>query len=278
MVWVVEGGGLEAPSWVFGALGASDPRVREVPAEVRGALEVADVVVFQTDAQAREARGELGDPALQAALAPMLNDVPVLLPEGLERRLSAYCAAVGLERESVRVYEAWFLALLLPSMAERAWTGSEESVTDRVYEAAVGAGVQVGSAMGLEEELGALARLDTLPWEAQLEGLEGVLATLEQAQAQGRSPMEREVAAYVAGGVEATKYGEAQTELERRCAEEVLEGLRLEVESRVLQALATEPGLRFVFVVDVVFVGEGLLETLRDYGYTVRRARRGEVP
>ena len=274
LLWVVEGKGV-APAVVCGTLHVTDERVSRVSPELASALEACDEVHLASDASEQaQAMSPAVAGSVQQALAPMFDGGTTLARSTLRERSERYAVSVGLSAEDLAVLlesDLWFASFLLPTMAERAWSGETETLSARVWERS-----GVGQPLLLvEDELRFMAVLDDTPRSTQEVALASVLERLEARQAEGVSPMEPPIGSYVGGASDFGAYGVAETDLEKRYLVEV-HGRHMEaLLERIEERLRTAPELRHVFVVPVMGV-DGVLAGLEAAGYEVRRVEAGE--
>jgi uncharacterized protein len=112
LLWRIERAGV-APSYLFGTMHVSDPRITALAPPVRQALAAARVVAVEL-AELGEPEGarQIGFHLLQAALRP--GDMLAFLGTGQMRgEVEGMIAEIGMPASAARQFRPWFLATLL---------------------------------------------------------------------------------------------------------------------------------------------------------------------
>lgn len=267
-----------APSFLFGTMHLSDPRVLTLPPPAESAFAAADRLVIETT--------DIADPAKAAAALfahpefinlPRGETLATLLDPADLATVEAGLAARGIPLQSVQTLQPWFTAvsLMLPA-CETARKEEGEAVLDTwLAEQAAAAGKPVDGLETAAEQLEALASLSL---DLQLESLVATVALSDQMP----DVMETMLALYLDGriamimpAIEAAVpnggllvgAGEGYAEFERRVVTE-----RNERMVTRMQAMLGEGGA-FVAVGALHLPGEaGLVALLREEGWDVTRA------
>ena len=266
------------PSFLFGTIHLSDPRVLTLPASAESAFAAADRLVIETT--------DIADPA-KAAAALFANPELINLPRGETlatlldpadlATVEAGLAARGIPLQSVQTLQPWFTAvsLMLPACETARKEGGDSVLDTWLAERATAEGKPVEGLETAAEQLEALASLSL---ELQLESLVATVALSD------RMPdvMETMIALYLDGriamimpAIEAAVpnggllvgAGEGYAEFERRVVTE--RNARM---VQRMQAMLDEGGA-FVAVGALHLPGEaGLVALLQEEGWDVTRA------
>lgn len=276
LLWRIESGD-GAPSWLYGTMHVSDPRVLEMSQAASEAFDDADTVAIETD--------EIVDPETAQAAILMRPEL-TMFTDGttLQSLMSAEDYALveealkerGLPVAAVSRMKPWMIAGLvaLPD-CEMARKSSGEAFLDRrIAERAIEKGKELEGLETVEEQLSAMA---ALPMEFHIEGLvetlslgpllDDIMATMTDLYVDGRigmiMPMIRQ-AAPPGSGIDAEGYAAFEQRI-------VLDRNRL-MAKRAAPLLAE--GDVFIAVGALHLPGEeGLIELFREQGYTVTRAQ-----
>jgi uncharacterized protein YbaP (TraB family) len=267
-----------APSFLFGTMHLSDPRVLELPPPAEQAFSAADRLVIETT--------DIADPA-KAAAAFFAHPEFVNLPRGetlatlLEpadlAAVEAGLAARGIPLQAVETLQPWFVAvsLMLPACETARKTEGAAVLDSALAERAAAGGKPVEGLETAAEQLEALAGLSL---DLQLESLVATVAlqdrmpdvveTMISLYLEGRIAMIMPaIEAAVPNGGLLVGAGEGYAEFERRVVTERNERM---VE-RMQETL--EEGAAFIAVGALHLSGEaGLVALLREEGWDVTRA------
>ena len=170
LLWRIEGAG-SAPSWLFGTMHMTDPRVVALPGDAQDAFDRARVVVIETTDildQARMTAALLARPELMMftgneTLSSLIEaDDLADVREGLSRR--------GIPLSSVEKMKPWIIAALISLPAcEMARKAQGARVLDAVLaDKALAAGKEIA---GLETAESQLAAMASLPMSLHIDGL-----------------------------------------------------------------------------------------------------------
>lgn len=267
-----------APSFLFGTMHLTDPRLLQLPPEADRALAGANALVIETT--------DILDPAIAGRallLRPDLITLPAgrklsdLVPEADLSRVEAALDRRAMPPSSVETLQPWFLAtalVLTPCESERLAGGANVLDLDLAARAkAAGKPVE-----GLETAAEQMEALASLPLEAQadnlvatvdtLDRLPTVLETMIDLYLQGRIALIGPVIEAMApGGTDEAK----ALEVTRGFEERVITA-RNRVMAERLQPLLARGG-RFVAVGALHLPGrEGVVEALRRAGWQVTPA------
>lgn len=295
LLWVIEG---DTPTFLFGTIHLTDPRV----------LDLADVVVeaFES-ADEFQAEIPMDAAAMMGAQALMLygpdRSLDKVLPPELYQRVVPHMAELGVPAMVLPRLKAWVVGMQL-MMKALSDAGDDEGADDgagstpagpvevldqMLYSRASKAGKTVG---GLETVREQLTIFDSMEEPKQVEMLEEILDMLEadpEEDADAENEMVEQVrkltALYLAGDLvplarllkEAAGEDEVMQEFMRRLIDDRNERMA----DRILERTAAAPDKVFFFAVGAGhYPGpEGILARLAAAGKTVRRLEIGdEVP
>lgn len=161
----------QAPSFLFGTMHVTDPRVIDLPDAVRAAFEATDTVVI-------ESTDVIDQAAMMAALAAepeltMFTDgttLRSLIPAGDLEMVEAHLRQRGMPLGSVNRMKPWMLAAIvaLPSCELERKTRGEPILDLMLAADAQAAGKEVAGLESVSDQLGAMA---SLPMDLHIEGL-----------------------------------------------------------------------------------------------------------
>lgn len=176
VLWKIEGPKGKAPSWLFGTMHVSDPRVLDLPAEADEALKAARVVALENT--------NVLDPAVaRAAYAEGLRFIvysdgrtlPKVLDPEVWTKLKVAMDARGIPGWAVMGWKPWmvvFGVLLYPPCEIRRWTAGEKFLDIMIGERAKAAGKPV---VDLETVLDQFSAIDAMTEADQIALLSAML-------------------------------------------------------------------------------------------------------
>ena len=169
LLWKIEGGGAE-PSYLFGTVHLSDPRVLDLDASVSRALATADTVALEVVGGKR-----LAARALRSMQLPADQDLEEILGQPLFADTVAALARIGVPATAARRFKPWAIyALLNLSTAELKRAAAGVPVLDRwLEEEAARQGKRVRGLESIDEHL---AVLDDMAEVVQIAVLESAVA------------------------------------------------------------------------------------------------------
>jgi len=250
----------EPPSWLFGTIHSSDPRVLSLPKAVEAAFSAADVLVLEIVPDA-------GALARSTALMRLAEGrrLQQVLPADLYQRTLLAMTAQGVPATAVDGMKPWALAILLSLPP-----GQTGDVLDlMLYRRALGDGKQV---LGLETMAEQLSVFDGLSDADQLMLLEEAVDSLPQLAA----ALEQLLLAYLGRdlgallALEQTQLARGDQALAARLREALIDARNREMADRLISVLGQRS--HFVAVGALHLPGQGgLLERLRDAGFVIER-------
>jgi uncharacterized protein len=270
-LWKIEKEGLK-PSYLFGTMHMTDPRVIDLTPEARTAFDTSDTVVIEST--------EILDPAIAARALlsrpdlTMFTDATTLsstLNEADKKTLETGLKARGIPLVTVNKMKPWMIAGLvaLPECELKRKQGGAPFLDIKLAQDAKAAGKSVE---GLETIVEQLDAISSLPMEFHLKGLvealalgdkmDDVLETMIALYVEGRTDMIMPFLKSVspANSGDAESYGDFE--------ERVITARNVIMATRGEQFLAR--GNTFIAVGALHLPGEkGLVELLRKDGYTV---------
>lgn len=273
LLWRIEHPGAK-PSFLFGTMHMSDPRVVQLPPAAQAAFEGADMVVIETTDILDNAR--MGEAMLARPELMMFTDattLPGLLSQDDRELVEKELGRRGIPLSSVKKMKPWMLSALvsLPACELARKTAGAPVLDVKLANDAEAAGKQLAGLESMTEQLEAMA---SLPIEFHLEGLvetlrlgdriEDVMETMLLLYLDGETGMFWPFfeAALPSGGEEEgfAAFQEAMIDVRNR---KMADGARALIEK----------GGAFIAVGALHLAGEtGLIELLRRDGFQVSRA------
>lgn len=274
LLWRVEKGSSK-PSYLFGTMHVTDPRVTELPRSAKDAFTAAETVVIETT-------DILDKQAMMAAMAAKPELMMFPGKETLADHLSAEESQIvekalqerGMPLQSVAKMKPWILISLvsLPECEIKRQQQGTPVLDAKLAMEAKAAGKQIAGLETVEEQLSAMA---SLPMELHIQGLVGTLALGDRMD----DLIETMISLYLAG--EPGMFRPALSELlELEGREEAdyaeFEKRMVEMRNHVMAERAEpllEKGGAFIAVGAMHIPGEtGLVSLLRQAGYRVTPA------
>lgn len=275
LLWKVEGGDLEKPSYLFGTIHlGTGPLAKLHPAAAK-ALDSADFVYTEVSFE----------PAMQMAMADsavrkdgktLSESIGPELTSQLEAELKRINPALDLE--PLEQFKTWMVGMtlqVLPSQLK-----GEKAVDLLIWETADAAGK---ACEGLEKAGDQIAIFDDFSEPEQIAILSETLRMMREDRAAERDSIAALIAAYVAGdperiqaevdaSVKAMAEGEHK-EIGVRLMKRLLADRDVSMSETMAAKLAAHPGRSHFFAVGVGhYVGEPNIRSyLRDKGYTITR-------
>jgi uncharacterized protein YbaP (TraB family) len=158
LLWKIEGAA--KPSYLFGTIHLSDPRVVQLAPDVKKAFEDSEKLAVEIDTISPEETGALMLRHAMVQAGGTLDDLPVDVKPGVEAAL----AARGIPTDAAGHFEQWFLvvALALPPCAFHDMAGHkpEEVLDGSLVKAARDAGKPVIALETAEEQIKIFKTLD----------------------------------------------------------------------------------------------------------------------
>jgi len=274
LLWRVEKDG-SAPSYLFGTMHVTDPRVTELPASARNAFAEAETVVIETT-----------DILNQKAMMTAMAEQPELMMFSGNESLADYLTAEertimektlgerGMSLQSVIKMKPWILISLvsLPECELDRQQQGEPVLDAKLAQEAKTEGKKIAGLETVAEQLSAMA---SVPMELHIRGLVGTLALGDRMD----DLIETMISLYLAGepGMFRPALGELlQLEGEEEADYAVFEKQMVEMRNHVMAERAQpllDQGGAFIAIGAMHLPGEtGLVALLRQAGYRVSRA------
>lgn len=273
LLWKVEGKELEKPSWLFGTIHLGEGPVGKLHPTAAKALGASDAVYTEVSM----------DPATQLGLARHFvradgKKLSESIGEELHKQFVAELKEVSpaFTPGVFESFKTWAVAVTVPLL--EAQLSGATPLDGIVWEKAKAAGKTTGA---LEKAADQFGIFDGLTEEEQIILLSESLRLLREARAEGDSPIERLVEAYVSGD---PKKVEAEVERQfkqmaagehKELGEQLLKKLLDDRDTAMAKTMATkleeEPAKSHFFAVGAAhYVGDDNIgEQLRKKGYTV---------
>ncbi len=273
-LWKIEKSGLK-PSYLFGTMHMTDPRVISLTPEAQGVYDAADTVVIETTEildEKKAAAALFSKPELM-----MFTDATTLSslvkPEDLPA-LEKGLAERGIPLASVNKMKPWMIAGLvaLPACELKRKKGGAPFLDIKLAKDALAAGKKIDGLETMVEQIDAMAKL---PLDFHIQGLvdtvklggemENVMETMIVLYTEGRTGMIMPFLKSIApeGANDSAKYGDF---------EEVMINARNGVMAKRAEAILAN-GNAFIAVGAMHLSGtQGLVEKFRSAGYTVTAA------
>ncbi len=270
VLWKVERSGVE-PSYLFGTMHVSDPRIAKLSPAVRRALHGSNAVAVEV--------ANMSPTAIAQLMAKMPTRFIYQNGQSLEQKLSPeesrivnnVMRSAGLPRQVARLLRPWFVNLLLSApQCERIRSASGNAVLDQIVaNTARERGIQLVGLETAEEQIKALA---DLPEPVQLGVLRISLTFANRLEdyfeTMIRFYLDRRVNLLMPLSVEMAKVNELDITSLRSFENALATKRNFTMRDRALPLI--EKGRAFVAVGVLHLVGrQGLVELLRQRGYTV---------
>lgn len=270
LLWRIEKPGV-APSHLFGAFHAADPRLIEVAARTDALVKAASSLATELGDLSPTAKAIEMARAVVSSVDPDRHTLALVGTEAERAAVVDLARARGFDRDAIDKMPPWMLvavfALPLCELARE----NREVVDDRLMTTARQAGVPIEALETVEEQLDAIRSIDPKLIGAYL----GMIAQRPALIDDGFATMTALYAASRIGAIEpALKYGLKLTQRQTLLSEDVSKRLVLD-RNRLMAKRATpllEKGGAFVTVGALHLVGdEGLVELLRKDGWRVTK-------
>jgi hypothetical protein len=266
LLWKIE---RQPPSYLYGTIHVSDPRVLALPASVQAALERSSVVyteiALDPDTQQR---------ALLAMALPPGQTLKGALPGELYTRVERFLAARGVALELFQSQKVWVLATLLPMLD---YVGRGQPLDEQLYTWAQRRGKRTA---GIETVEMQIAAMESAGREGEVALLRETLDHLELAAAQKRDPMGELIEVYLEGDEEriaaaSFDYVDRNDPVLRRMLDALIDRRNDYMARTIAERLQAEPrGSHFFAVGAMHLTGErGLVAQLRGRGLRVTRMK-----
>ena len=273
LLWRIERPGV-APSWLFGTMHMSDPRVVTLPAAAQAAFDRAGTVVIETTDILDEKK--MGAALLARPELMMFTDastLPGMLSDADRAVVEAGLAKRGIPLASVIKMKPWMLSALvsLPACELVRKTAGAPVLDVKLANEAEAAGKQVAGLESMVEQLEAMA---SLPMQFHLQGLVEVLRLGDRIE----DVMETMVQLYLAGetGMFLPFFHAALPSGGDEEGYAAFQEAMIDVRNRTMAEGATpliEKGGAFIAVGALHLAGEGgLVALLRQRGFRVENA------
>lgn len=266
-LWQIAG---DTPSYLFGTIHLTDPRVSEPPPEVAERFAACDVVLTEIPMDPESIATHT-----DRMLLGQGNDLTHILDTHTLQRLDAYLQRLmpGISAAPLLNLRVWALAVSLLQLEDQLKHPDAPALDLRLYLQAQAAGKQVG---GLESFVEQIGYFEELSVESQINLLHQTLDFLEQ---QGESATEQALQWYLRG--EEEKLEQVMTQLwghnnsaeSRWMVERLINHRNHLMAKRIVRHLSAEPGLSHCIAVGAAhLIGSGGLPALlRAQGLRVER-------
>ena len=162
LFWRIEKGGLP-PSWLLGTMHVPDPEITTFKPAVVEAFEKSDLLVLELKEKFGEGKLALAQKLLPYAQLPEGETFDAGFTKEQKEALGQMTAAVGMPYFLARKMKPWFLAvtLALPPCLQAAMMRGEQGVDEKLQQDALAAGKQLAELETIDEQISALASLET---------------------------------------------------------------------------------------------------------------------
>ena len=272
LFWKIEKDGAQ-PSWLLGTMHVPDPEVTAFKPAIVEAFERSDVLVLELAEEFSKAKIALAQKLLPFAQLPDGQSFDADFTQEQKDAIGKMTAALGMPYFLARKMKPWFLVVTLavPPCVQAAMLRGEQGIDATLQQYALAAGKRLAGLETIDEQIAALASLETAIGAAELlETVElgadrnaDLFATLLESYLQERPMLALFLTLHLP---EFKRSGDAF-----RAVEGALLGDRnLRMHERLLPILREDSA--FVGVGALHLPGEkGLVELLRASGYTVTR-------
>ena len=267
LLWRISG---EAPSYLYGTIHVSDPRVVALPEAVTSALDASEVfcseVLLDAESQSRMAAASLlpGDATLQQ-----------VLPDELYRRTAKHLAQRGIPITMLEKLRVWSLAGLLVALDELQSRPMQPSLDELLHRRAIGAGKRLDALERIQDQLQVF---DSMGPEGERAMLRQTLDYLEEIPPGAPGPLERLIQAWLAGDAEklmqvSLEYADPDDPLTARFLEALLDRRNIGMAAGIERRVLAHPESGYFFAVGALHLPgpEGILARLRARGFQVER-------
>lgn len=274
LLWRIEGKG-QPPSYLFGTMHSTDPRVTKLPPAVQKAFNASTTVALEyLESEAATAKPSLEELIAAKAHYESGNGLADLLTAAEMAAVSKAFAADGLEADAARVLRPWFAAFMLtmPPCEKNRVAAGVAPLDMQIERTAIAQGKRM---VGLETMAQQIDALAGMPEPVQVGMLKASIATLAQRddalEALHRAYLARDLGTSLPLSkrlVERAGYDPAMVDgFEQHIAIKRNYGMR----DAALPLI--EKGSAFIAVGGLHLLGkEGLVELFRAAGYTVTPA------
>lgn len=278
-LWIVEGGDLKAPSFLYGTIHLPDDRVTALSKVVEAAIDRCDGLFTELPM----------DPQSQQAMAPLLmrsdgKTISGTVPKELLDRVAGHLKAKGLQVAMFDRFKLWVLTTQLGTLDYlQAQMMGKQPLDAVVYSRAQKAGKEVGGVEKVEEQLGVF---DALTEEEQLLMLKDTLDGLDKAKQEGKRPTDALVDAWLEGAEDkvldlaADDMQAAESkEMNEKFMKLLLEDRNVTMATRIDEKLKADPNKSYFFAFGTMhFPGDkGVNKLLEAKGYKIRRLTQADA-
>jgi hypothetical protein len=263
-----DGGAPAKPSFVFGTIHVSDPRLQTFPPPLRSALDSVDElyteIAFDAGVQMH---------LVSLAQLPSGKTLSSELPPALYRRTQMAYLSHGLPLKPFDHMRPSFVAMQVSLLAHLKQL--ENPIDARLYKDAQSRGKVAG---GLETPEEQMSIFTSLTAKEEEEMLSGALDAVDKAKKDKRDPIGELLDVYVEGSEDALLKALAaemknETELDKKISKRLLADRNVTMTDRMIERMAAKPQRSFFFAVGSAHVigPGGIVDRLRQGGYQVTR-------
>jgi len=272
-LWMI---GEDPPSFVYGTIHLPDERVLALPEVVMEAFDAADALYTEIPM----------DMASQMAIAPLVllegdQTLADILPEPLYARCDSFLQTRGMQMAMVGKMKVWALAAQIGLIDYLEKLQTTPALDSWLYLTATDRGKELGA---LETATYQVEVMDSIALEDQIALLADGLKDIIEGEAEGISPLEELILAYLAGDADDLfELMYATLEEDPALGERFLEALLYErnrgMAEAILLELEEDPDKVHFFAVGAAHApGEkGVLPLLEEAGVKVRRLDAGDL-
>ncbi|MFM2242292.1 MAG: hypothetical protein RLZ97_1147 [Verrucomicrobiota bacterium] len=275
MLWKIEGKGLEKPSWLFGTIHLGSGPVATLHPAAEKAFEGADAVYTEVAMDAASQLGNAGGllrkdgRSLSDSIGPELTNL-------LTEELASINPALGIG--VLDNFKTWAVAITLPMLKHQ--LGGSEALDAIVWKRAEDAGKSTGALEKIEDQTGIFDKLEE---NEQVTLLGETLRLQREAREDGEDPIDKLLAAYIAGDDAALieeierQYKEMaegdHAELGKKLMKELIDDRNVGMAKVIATRLAAEPGKVHFFAAGTAhYLGKAsVVDLLTAKGYRVTR-------
>ena len=162
LFWKIEKDGA-SPSWLLGTMHVPDPEITTFKPAVVAAFEKSDVLVLELKEKFSEGKLALAQKLLPYAQLPEGESFDADFTKEQKDALGKMTAAVGMPYFLARKMKPWFLAvaLALPPCLQAAMMRGEQGVDEKLQQDALAAGKRLAGLETVDEQISALASLES---------------------------------------------------------------------------------------------------------------------
>jgi hypothetical protein len=268
-LWRIEG---EPASYLYGTFHVGDPRITTLPASVQKAIEASHVLLTELDFADKAGARAMKDSMLPRGQT--LNDV---LPADLYARIEEYAKSRRYPMAGLEKMKPWVVGMMLPMLDDMKTMLGGQPLDLKLVTVAKDFDLETGALETYDEQMGAIGSFSD---EEHIKMLRAALDMLEQADKEGRKPIQEMIAAYLSGDLAELDRVmndmaglEAMADVKAKFEKVMLTDRNHHMAQRLAAKLRAEPKRAYFCAVGAAhYLGdEGVLALLQKDGFKIER-------